>query len=122
MNREKRALVLLNDLMFRVKVDEALRRAGFSGEYQATSEGVLGSCAKAQPGAIIIDLNYDAGRPLDLIAQLKNEPATIDIPILAYVSHVQVDLRSKAESLGCDRVVARSVLTQSLPEFLGTTH
>lgn len=121
MNTGKRALILLDDLMFRVKIDSILRQAGFTGEYHSTSDGLLASYKRDPPTAVVIDLNQRGGRPLDLIAELKGSEQTSSVPVLAYVSHVQVELRDKANSLGCDKVVARSVLPESLLAFLEQT-
>lgn len=115
MNGQKRALVLLNDLMFRVKIDDLLRRSGFIGEYVSSAETLLARAREQPPAAVLIDLNYTAGQPLEAVAQLK---AAGNIPVLAYVSHVQVELRAQAKQIGCDEVVARSALAQSLPVFL----
>ena len=118
MVKEKTALVLLNDLMFRVKVEDLIRRAGFMTKVYADAGLLLAACREHQPEAVIMDLNYEAASPLQFISDMKADAATKAIPVLAYVSHVQVELRRKAEELGCDLVVARSALVQGLPQFL----
>jgi CheY-like chemotaxis protein len=70
--------------------------------------------AREQPHLIIIDLNCDAAEPMELIQEIKADPATAGIPMVGFVSHVQVALRERALKLGCDTVVARSVFDQSL--------
>lgn len=70
--------------------------------------------AKSGPPLIILDLNCDAANPLDLIASLKADPETTSIPLVGFISHVQTELRQRAQDLGCDTVVARSVFAQSL--------
>ncbi len=49
---------------------------------------------------------------------LKSNSSTSGITLLAYVSHVQLDLRQAAQDKGCDMVIARSALSQNLPAIL----
>jgi CheY-like chemotaxis protein len=110
-------IVVLDDLMFMVKIQEALKRAGLSGVFVRSQEDAL---AKARAGAslIILDLNYAKSDPLDTIVKLKSDAVTSSIPLLGYVSHVQVDLRQAAADKGCDTVLARSAFVQNLHELL----
>ena len=50
--------------------------------------------------------------------QLKADPQTAGIGIVAFVSHVQAQLKQQALEIGCDTVVARSVFAQNLPAIL----
>ena len=52
------------------------------------------------------------------IARLKANPATASTPVLAYLSHTQVDLKRAAEQAGCDLVLPRSVFSQNIHEIL----
>jgi CheY-like chemotaxis protein len=110
-------IALLDDLMFMVKIQEALKRAGLSGVFVKSQEEAL---AKAREGAslIILDLNYSKADPLETIVKLKSEAVTGSIPLVGYVSHVQVELRQAAADKGCDTVLARSAFVQNLPELL----
>jgi hypothetical protein len=67
---------------------------------------------------VIFDLNYDAADPIGLILQIKNNPETKRVSTIGFISHVQTDLKLKAQESGCDMVVARSVFAQNLPVIL----
>ncbi len=67
---------------------------------------------------VIFDLNFAAADPIARIIEMKQDPALQAIPLLAYVSHVQVELKQKAIDAGCDTVLARSVLSRDLPQLL----
>ena len=110
-------IAVLDDLMFMVKIQEALKRVGLSGVFVKSQEEAL---AKARAGAslIILDLNYAKAGPLETIAKLKSEAVTSSIPLVGYVSHVQVELRHAAADKGCDTVLARSAFVQNLQELL----
>ncbi len=113
----QRILAVLDDLFFRVKIEAAARQEGLAIDFVQTEKDVF---AKAQEGPlmIILDLNCMAVQPLDLITALKGGEATKTIALLGYVSHVQGELRQKAQDLGCDIVVARSAFSQNLPQIL----
>ena len=54
-----------------------------------------------------------------MIRQLKADDELQKTPILAFFSHVQVELRRAAQEAGCERVLPRSEFTATLPELLG---
>ncbi len=99
--------------MFMVKIQETAKRNGLETIAVKTKELAL---AKAAEGAalIVIDLNHSASEPLELIQLLKADAGTKNIHLLAFVSHVQTELRAAAVSAGCDSVVARSAFAESL--------
>ena len=103
--------------MFTVKIQEAAKRAGLDAVFVKAKQDALAK-AKEGPVALILDLNDAGTAPLELISVLKGDPATQSIPLLGYVSHVQVDLRQAAQDRGCDLVVARSAFVQNLPALL----
>lgn len=112
-----KVLAVLSDLMFTVKIQEAAKRAGFEPVFVRSQQDAI-ALAKQKPAVIILDLNDAAVRPLDLIAELKGDPETRSIPLVAFVSHVQTELRQSAQEQGCDVVLARSAFSQNLPSLL----
>jgi hypothetical protein len=57
-------------------------------------------------------------QPLKLIAKLKGHSELGRVSLLAYVSHVDGELKQKAHELGCHMVLARSAFSQNLPMIL----
>lgn len=113
----KSILAVLEDLFFTVKINEAAKRAGLPIQFLKSETDVLEK-AKAAPALIIIDLNCASIDPLGLIAKLKANIETKGINVLGYVSHVQGELKQKAQETGCDMVMARSAFSQNLPQIL----
>jgi CheY-like chemotaxis protein len=107
----------MQDLMFMVRIQEAAKRAGMETAVVKTKADLIRKAAE-QPVLIIFDLNYSAGEPLEAIKALKADASTSAIHLLAFVSHVQTDLRASAFASGCDTVLARSAFVQSLPEIM----
>jgi PleD family two-component response regulator len=110
----KRVLAVVNDLFFSVKLTEAAKRNGLALEFVKEGKLVLEKAGE-KPSLIIFDLNFDAVEPINLISQLKTTPSTKTISLIGYLSHVQVDLKQKAQEAGCDMVMARSAFSQNLP-------
>ncbi len=117
MNDQRLVLAVLTDLMFRVRIEDAARRAGVAVTFAQTQERALAE-AKKQPSLVIFDLDNESGAPTDTIARLRSDPETKDLPLLGYVSHVQTDRIKGAQEAGCNRVMARSSFVQKLHELL----
>lgn len=116
-NHNTRVVAVVNDLFFASKIGETAKRAGVSVEF-ATSETALLEKLGQKPSLIIVDLNLSAMNPLSLIAKLKGRPDLKQTSILGFVSHVQGELKQKAQKAGCDMVLARSSFSQNLPQIL----
>ena len=112
----KRVLAVVSDLLFSVKLTEAAKRAGLSLEFLKEPHDVLAK-AHEKPSLIIFDLNFEAAQPLKLITKLKSAPETKSISLIGYLSHVQAELKQKAQEAGCDMVMARSAFSQNLPQI-----
>ena len=110
-------LAVMADLMFSVKIIDAAKKLNLTVEFVKDRE-TFARKLQNRPALVIFDLNYQPADPLNLIRNMKSEPATKNIPTFAFVSHVQADLRRAAEEAGCDKVVARSAFAQNLPDLL----
>ena len=113
----RRILALVGDLMFTVKITEAAKRNGMQVEYVKTDED-FAEKVKQKPRLVIMDLNIHTAQPVELIQTLKSDPETKQVSVLGYVSHIQGDLKLKAQEAGADLVLARSAFTQNLPQLL----
>ena len=109
----KRVLAVVNDLFFSVKISEAAKRNGLALEFVKESGEVLEK-AKGKPSLIVFDLNFDAVEPLDLSTKLKAGADTKGVSLLGYLSHLQSELKVKAQDAGCDMVLARSAFSQNM--------
>lgn len=118
MTESKNTVVaVLSDLMFRVRIQEAAKVAGLNAIFVQSMTEALASAEK-NSALIIIDLNYSAGEPLELIGKLKQGEQTRKLQMIGYVSHVQTDLIRAARDKGCDVLLARSAFSEKLPAIL----
>lgn len=107
----------MDDLFFTVKILDAAKRAGLESVFVKDEDTVL-DLAKEFPTLIIFDLNTKAVNSVELIHKLKHQPETRHISLLGFVSHVQVDLKHKAQEAGADLVLPRSSFSTNLPAIL----
>jgi len=113
-------LAVIEDLFFLVQVKDAAGKAGLDLKTATTPGAILEAAAAMKPVLLVIDLNCTAASPLDTIRALKASPDTREVPILAYVPHVQVDLRKAAKEAGADLVSAKSAFSGSLHQMLAS--
>jgi PleD family two-component response regulator len=113
----KKILAVVSDLFFTVKIADAAKRAGLAVEFAKDDKEALAK-AKDSPLLIILDLNLQSAQPLKLIPKLKANAETRRISLLGFVSHVDGELKKKAQESGCNMVLARSAFSQNLPQIL----
>jgi CheY-like chemotaxis protein len=71
-----------------------------------------------KPLLIILDLNANSVQPLKLIELLKSNGDLKKISLIGYLSHVQGELKQKAQEAGANIVMARSAFSQNLQQIL----
>ncbi|MCI0663485.1 MAG: response regulator [Acidobacteria bacterium] len=111
-------LALLDNLFFAAKINQATELAGFEVVYVKNADQGMEKALATIPRLIIVDLNANTGDPLILIKGLKSDEQLKNIPVIGFVSHVNVELQELARTAGCDRVMARSAFEQSLIRLL----
>ena len=116
----RRVLVLTDDLMFATRVRETGRRVGVEVDQRPAQPGVIAQLSSNTPDLIVVGLG-SGGRPLEVVCDLKADPRTKAIPVLAVYPHVDVELRRAALEAGCDRALPRSAFTTLLPGILAGT-
>ncbi len=112
-----KVIAVVEDLFFTVKILDAAKRAGLAIEFVKSERDALLKAAE-RPALMILDLNFAAIDPLHVIKALKADAATKGVRLVGYVSHVQADLKKDAQEAGCDMVLARSALSQNLPQLM----
>lgn len=113
---KKKVLAVVEDLLFSVKISESAKRAGLEVEFVKSEKDTLDK-AKEKPLLIIIDLNCNCVEPVHLITKLKSGE-TKSISVIGYLSHVQGELKQKAQEAGANIVMARSAFSQNLQQIL----
>lgn len=111
MTERGRIVAAIDDLFFMAKVKDAATAAGLAIEFAKSKEDVVSRASQKSGECLaVVDLNASKFDPVDLVVDLKAIGATV----LAFLSHVNVELRLKVEEAGADRVLARSALAQNV--------
>ena len=107
-------LVIVDDLIFRTKIESAAARAGVPVVVARDQSTLM----NASWPLAIVDLNLSTGDPMALIQAIRH--AHPSAKILAYGAHVDTELHATARAAGCTWVAPRSVFVQRLPQLLLT--
>jgi len=114
-----RIFAFVDDLFFLAKIQETARKLNVKVEFVKSDKDLvehMGQNGDA-PSLIIFDLNNNSVKPLALIPKLKSKLKK-GTSIIGFLSHVQGDLKLKAQEAGCDMVLPRSAFSQNLPQLL----
>ena len=109
-------LAIVEDLVFRSKLEEAAAAVHAQLEIVNDTDAALRQLAEAPKTLVLVDLNWSAGDAVVLVTTLRQ--AAPSAMIVGYYSHVQAELHARAIAAGCSIVLPRSVFVQRLPELL----
>ena len=115
-----RIFAFVDDLFFVAKIQETARKMNVKVEFVKTDKDLyarLGENGDHKPSLIIFDLNGASSKPLSTIPKLKSKLKKAT-NIIGFLSHIQGDLKAKAQEAGCDMVVPRSAFSQNLAQIL----
>ena len=119
-NSPARIFAFVDDLFFLAKIQETARKMNVKVEFVKTEKELqekMGQNGADKPSLIIFDLNNVGAKPLTMIPKLKAKLKK-GTNIIGFVSHVQGELKMKAQEAGCDMVVPRSAFSQNLAQLL----
>jgi len=111
-------LAVVDDLIFVSKLQETAKQVGAELRVVRAADFGAESLRGAKPALAVFDLNATSANAVELIRQMKADAELKEIPVIAFLSHVQVDLQRAAQAAGCDQVLPRSKFTTALPALL----
>lgn len=109
-----RVVAYMDDLFFQMKLAETAKHLGLEVKVASNADSLL-QLLDPPPALVIFDLNARSS-PLDAVQRLR--AAQPNLRIVGFLSHVQTDLASKAQSAGFDEVMPRSKFSMQLPQIL----
>ena len=113
----KKVLAVVDDLLFTVKINDAAKRNGLEAVFLKSSEDVLAQ-AKERPLMVILDLNSNSVDTVELIRTLRASEETRRLNVLGFLSHIQGELKQKAQEAGATLVMTRSAFSTNLLQIL----
>ncbi len=116
-------LIVCTDLIFSTKITgtaKALGRAFMVARTLPRLQELLAAAADpaVADGAplLIVDLNASGIDPIEAIKIAKAQ--AVSPRVIAFLSHVQVELAAAAKAAGADQVLPRSAFTAQLPTLI----
>jgi CheY-like chemotaxis protein len=116
MNR--RVLAGVSDLFFASKIRGTAEQLNVSVEFARSAETMFDKAKTEVPSLVILDLQSETPDPFDTAARLKADEQLSRVPIVAFFSHVEVELQRRAREAGIDQVLPRSAFANRLSAIL----
>lgn len=109
-----RVIAYMDDLFFQMKLAETARHLGIEVKVASDPDALL-QLLEPLPKLVIVDLNA-RNQPLAAVERLR--AANPGLPLIGFLSHVQIDLAAQARAAGFREIMPRSKFTAHLPEIL----
>jgi len=111
-------IAVVDDLFFASKIRGTAQQLSISVSFARTREGLIEAALQNRPALIVCDLHSQKIDPIGLARELKENHLLREIPLVGFLSHVQVELQKAADAAGFDRVLPRSAFTKNLALIL----
>jgi len=109
--REKSILVVDDDPNIRSLLRQEFTEAGYSVRLAADGREALERIREEKPGLVVLDVMMPEMNGFDVAAVLKNDPATMDIPIIILSI---VEDKQRGYQIGVDRYLTKPIDTATL--------
>jgi predicted metal-dependent hydrolase len=119
MTGELRLVSIVPNLMFATRVEDVARALGANVVNPIDLADFL---AALRDGArlVIVDSSTQHVPWMEWVRAAKDDPDTEAVPIIAFGSHVDVELRNRSLGAGVDRYMARSNFVDGMPEIIAS--
>lgn len=111
-------LAVMNDLLFRSKIDEAARRNGLELRAAKSLEQLERHLGKGEPSVVFVDLEADSPEPTAAIHRIRELAGASAIRVIGFAGHTNIAAIEAGRAAGATLVLARSGLTSQLPTLL----
>lgn len=109
-------LLIVDDNATNLKLITYLMRAnGYEVGTAQDAESALHAIGLSRPDVILMDIQLPDIDGLALTRQLKSDPTTHDIVIIAVTAYAMKGDEQKAVTAGCDGYVTKPIDTRALP-------
>jgi|HubBroStandDraft_3_1064219.scaffolds.fasta_scaffold413267_1 two-component system cell cycle response regulator DivK len=121
--RQEVILVVEDNLANQLLVDAMLMGRGYDVRFASSASDAVASIELVPPDLILMDISLPGQDGLSLTRQLKADPATASIRIVALTAHAMLDDRQLSLDAGCIGHITKPFDTKALREqiagFLG---
>ncbi len=100
--RRGKLLLVEDNEMNRDMLSRRLARAGFEVVCAADGQAGVEATRSGRPDLVLMDMSLPVLNGWDATVQLKGDPATREIPVIALTAHAMASDRDHALAVGCD--------------------
>jgi CheY-like chemotaxis protein len=111
-------IAAVDDMFFASKIRAVAESLGVRVHFARSAAEAITAARGEAPSLVLADLHSQRCEPFSLAEQFKADEALRRVPLVGFFSHVQTELKQRAEQSGYDRVLPRSAFTKNLPEIL----
>ena len=115
-NSKPTILLVEDNEMNRDMLSRRLTRKGFEVLMAIDGDECMAAVASQDPNLVLMDINLPGRDGYDLTREIKGNPETEAIPVIALTAHAMSGDREKSLAAGCDDYDTKPV---DLPRLLG---
>ena len=109
--------VIISDLLFRSKIDNAARRAGVPLRVAKSVEQLDRHLGTSTPAVVLVDLEMEGLDAPAMLGRLRATPVGATVPVIGFAGHTNVEVIHAARADGV-QVMARSAFVAQLPALM----
>src|SRR5438067_11973730 len=113
----KRLLIVEDNELNMKLLNDVLEAYGYDIVKTGSGAAVLGLARRHQPDLVLMDIQLPDVSGLDAVRQLKDDPQTRQIPVIAVTAFAMAGDERRALDSGCDAYIAKPIV---LRDFLAT--
>jgi two-component system cell cycle response regulator DivK len=111
-------LIVEDNFPNRKLIEIILRPHGYRLLVATNGIEALELACQEKPDLILMDLQLPMMSGYDTMRELKKNPITSCIPVIALTAHVMTEDRQQAAALGCAGFIAKPIDTRSFPSVI----
>ena len=112
------ALMVYENLLPGSQLADRMKEQGYRVIVRAGSDGLVEQAVREMPLVVIMDLASKQGDLCPAIRELKSNPATSHIPVLAFSNNQNASLQTAASEAGAAMVASDRAILAQLPALL----
>lgn len=113
-----RVMLIEDNAMNARLVEHVLGRDGFEVSVLVSAEDSIEKAMELNPDIILMDIQLPGIDGLEATRQLKKNPATCNIPVIAITAHAMRGDEERILAAGCEGYISKPVNTRELSEKL----
>ncbi|MHB9111270.1 MAG: response regulator [Thermoleophilia bacterium] len=99
-------------------IEYVLNRDGFAVIVMASAEEAIRAAANDPPDMMLMDIQLPDMDGLEATRQLKKNPVTEKIPIVAITAHAMAGDEERIRAAGCEGYISKPINTRELAETI----